>query len=146
MERGVSARELNISYFRETGIKMTKQVSDIREKVQKQLHEQESDLRHNWKSSREEFLASLNKWEAKSQEWIKEFALAFSNRGVWLFDRDGELRSSNNSHTNDGHEIRQPEEIGEEGTSSVNTLSRIKTTVINALSRLASPAPEGDQE
>lgn len=139
------AKELNISYLKETGIKMTKQVSDIREKVQKQLHEQESDLRHNWKSSQEELLAALNKWEGKSQEWIKEFALAFSNRGVWLFDRDGELRSNNNSQANHGHELQQLDDDGEDGTSSVNTLSRIKTTVINALSRLASPAPEDNR-
>ena len=120
----------------------------MRERVQKQLHEQESDLRHNWKSSREELLAALNKWEAKSQEWIKEFALAFSSRGVWLFDRDGELKSSDGCHTTNMNGMQQLEEFGEESADSIGALSRIKTTVIKALSRLASPAPEEveDQE
>lgn len=118
----------------------------MRERVQKQLHEQESDLRNNWKSSREELLAALNKWEAKSQEWIKEFALAFSSRGVWIFDRDGQLKSSTGSSPDNMNELQQLEEFGEESVDSANAFSRIKTTVIKALSRLASPAPEEEQE
>lgn len=144
LERGVPAQELNISFFKEKGIRMTKQVSDIRARVQKQLHQQESDLRHNWKSSQEELLAALNKWEGKSQEWIKEFALAFSSRGVWLFDRDGELRSSDNSDAIDTDE-RQQVEVEEDSPSPLGTIAKLKVTLRNAWSRLTSSTSESNQ-
>lgn len=77
LERGVPAKELNISFLKESEVKMKKQVSEIADILTKKLKDSEHSIKNNWQTTRNDFSDSLQFWEEKSQEFIKDFAALF---------------------------------------------------------------------
>lgn len=153
LERGIPARDLNLSFLHRQRLSLTSAATRLRHR----LLENEQDVRKNWQSTRDEIVATLASWEAKSQEWIREFALLFSSRGARIFGRDGELRLDadggvvqegdsdektgvRHHHSSVVDEEQSSEDEAQGETSSLS--GRIKQTVMNAIGRLtASPPP-----
>ncbi|KAF9174413.1 hypothetical protein BGX21_009912 [Mortierella sp. AD011] len=61
LERGVSAKELGIGFFKEHEVKLKKSAKDIQDSI-----------RQNWHGTRDDLLQVLAAWEDKSHEFVKE--------------------------------------------------------------------------
>jgi choline-phosphate cytidylyltransferase len=77
LERGVSAKELNVSFLKESELTMRKSVDDLAKHIKKTITEGETSIKTNWETTRSEFLTALNLWESKSNDWMKNFSLLF---------------------------------------------------------------------
>lgn len=84
LARGVSAKELNLSFLKESEIKVTDSVKQLQGKIKQGLKTQEEDIKNNWISTKDEVLEALMAWEAKSHDLVLDF--------VKLFGADGAVR------------------------------------------------------
>lgn len=85
LERGVSAKDLNISIFKLGEYQMQKSVRELGGKLQSRLEAEEQNIRRNWKSTKDEVNDALIAWESRSHEFIKGFAGLFQNQGQNFF-------------------------------------------------------------
>jgi choline-phosphate cytidylyltransferase len=80
LERGVSAKELNISIFRLGEYRMQKSVRELGGKLQSCLEVEEQNIRRNWESTKDEVNEALCAWESRSHEFVKGFVELFQNQ------------------------------------------------------------------
>lgn len=80
LERGVSAKELNISIFRLGEYRMQKSVRELGGKLQSRLEVEEQNIRRNWESTKDEVNEALCAWESRSHEFVKGFVDLFQNQ------------------------------------------------------------------
>lgn len=82
LERGVSAKELNISFLKEKEIQTKKAVEDLKSQLIRKIQESEDSIKQNWSDTKNELPEKLREvvefWEDKSSEMIKGFAGLFS--------------------------------------------------------------------
>lgn len=79
LARGVSAKELNLSFLKEQEMNVKQSVSSIKEKIQEKFKESEGSIKNNWVSTGNDLISQLKNWEEKSQEFIKGFSELFDN-------------------------------------------------------------------
>lgn len=84
LSRGVSPKDLNLSFLKEKEIQVTDSVKELQGKIKRRLKSDETDIKNNWETTKEEIVQTLLAWESKSHDFIHEF--------VELFGADGAMR------------------------------------------------------
>lgn len=84
LSRGVSPKDLNLSFLKEKEIQVTDSVKELQGKIKRRLKSDETDIKNNWETTKEEVFQTLLAWEAKSHDFIHDF--------VGLFGADGAMR------------------------------------------------------
>ena len=80
LERGVSAKELNISLFKLGEFRVQKSVRELGGKLQNRLEVEEQNIRRNWESTKDELNEALAAWESRSHEFVKGFVGLFQDK------------------------------------------------------------------
>lgn len=80
LERGISAKELNVSFLRVSEMRMQRSMRDFGGRLQSRLEEEEQNVRRNWESTKDEIGEALAAWEARSHDFVKGFVDLFQNR------------------------------------------------------------------
>jgi len=80
LERGVSPKELNLSFLKLSEIQVKHSVRRLSGQLQGRLEEEEQNIRRNWESTKDELQGALAAWEAKSHDFIKGFVNLFQDR------------------------------------------------------------------
>lgn len=78
MERGVTPKELNISFLKERQIRIKKYVDTWKGRLGESLKASEGAIKQNWEGSKGEFLIALGDWEKKSHELVRDFSRRYN--------------------------------------------------------------------
>ncbi|KAF9356374.1 hypothetical protein BGX26_005364 [Mortierella sp. AD094] len=109
LERGVTAKELGIGFFKEQEVKFKKSAQDIRASIRQNWHGTKDELKNEITVLRNDLRQTMNMWEDKSQEIIKDFSKLFGadsvvnkifrrrRRGVDNLITDGSLSGTSNT-------------------------------------------------
>lgn len=89
LERGVSAKELNVSLLKVRELQVKDSVRRFSGQLQERIVEEENNIRRNWESTKDELQEALAAWESKSQELVKGFVNLFQNRQLSLLKQFG---------------------------------------------------------
>jgi hypothetical protein len=92
LDRGVSAKDLNISYFKEKEMQVKKKVDNLTGIIRSKIREGEDYIKQNWTETRNELIQSM-----EQQELLRGFVSLFGNDGpvVRVFDGGGNDESKN---------------------------------------------------
>ncbi|KAF9282359.1 hypothetical protein BGZ68_006053 [Mortierella alpina] len=82
LERGVTAKELGIGFFKEQEVKLKKSAQDIRASIRQNWHGTKDELKNEITVLRNDLKQTLNMWEDKSQEFIRDFSRLFGADSV----------------------------------------------------------------
>ncbi|KAF9914203.1 hypothetical protein BX616_008760 [Lobosporangium transversale] len=82
LERGVTAKELGIGFFKEQEVKLKKSAQDIRASIRQNWHGTKDELKNEISVLRNDLRQTMNVWEDKSQEFIKDFSRLFGADSV----------------------------------------------------------------
>ncbi|RHZ49969.1 hypothetical protein Glove_508g66 [Diversispora epigaea] len=82
LERGVSAKELNIGFLKEKEIHMKKSISDIRTSIHQNWHGTRVELSNNFSELKHDLAQTFTEWEERSQEFVRGFAGKFGAESV----------------------------------------------------------------
>ncbi|KAG0327379.1 hypothetical protein BGZ99_007709 [Dissophora globulifera] len=82
LERGVTAKELGIGFFKEQEVKLKKSAQDIRASIRQNWHGTKDELKNEITVLRNDLRQTMNMWEDKSQEFVKDFSKLFGAEGV----------------------------------------------------------------
>ncbi|KAJ3057297.1 Choline-phosphate cytidylyltransferase A [Rhizophlyctis rosea] len=86
LERGVSAKELNISYLQEKQFQVRKNVAAVRKSISDKIREGETQIRRNWTDTKNDlppfWRDTITYWEDASQDLVKGFTGLFGREGV----------------------------------------------------------------
>lgn len=80
LERGVSAKELNISFFKLGEYRVQKSFREFGGKFQSRLEAEEENIRRNWESTKDELNEALSAWESRSHDIVRDFVDLFQNK------------------------------------------------------------------
>ena len=75
LERGVSAKDLNLSYFKFTELQVKNNMAKIANKITQTLQEKEKNLPETWKET-------FQYWEDKSQDFVRGFGNMFRRKSL----------------------------------------------------------------
>ena len=89
VERGVSPKDLNLSFFKESEIRM----ESLTKKISASIKETEQSIKSNWQASGDEFKKTLKSLDHKRSLLIKDFAN--------LFEPVGNIFKSNGNSDNE---------------------------------------------
>lgn len=81
LSRGVSPKDLNLSFLKESEIKVSDSVNQIRGKLKERLKADEEDVKKNWENTKDELFETLLNWESKSHDFVKDFVELFGLEG-----------------------------------------------------------------
>ncbi|KAI1319524.1 hypothetical protein EDD11_003794 [Mortierella claussenii] len=127
LERGVTAKELGIGFFKEQEVKLKKSAQDIRASIRQNWHGTKDELKNEITVLRNDLRQTMNMWEDKSQEIIKDFSRRFGadsvvNKIFRRRRRDGTnliLDGSASSPSNDSSRMASPDASDyEDGSTS----------------------------
>ncbi|KAK3828833.1 MAG: hypothetical protein J3Q66DRAFT_275444 [Benniella sp.] len=131
LERGVTAKELGIGFFKEQEVKLKKSAQDIRASIRQNWHGTKDELKNEISVLRNDLLQTLNMWEDKSQEFIKDFSRLFGadsmvNKIFRRRRRGNDLITdgSTSSPSNESSRVASPEGSDAEDGSTSPTRSR----------------------
>ncbi|KAI9486708.1 MAG: hypothetical protein EXX96DRAFT_604801 [Benjaminiella poitrasii] len=97
LERGVTAKELNISFLKERKIKTKKSIQDLRKTIKTAIHD------------------TMLLWEDKRHDFIRGFSGVFGAEDVvdkfWKYRRNNKLMSESNSQASSS---KEPSELDED--------------------------------
>ncbi|CAG8741739.1 6374_t:CDS:2, partial [Cetraspora pellucida] len=82
LERGVSPRELNISFLKEQEIHMKKSISEIRTTIHQNWHGTKVELSNDLSELKNDLAQTFAVWESRSQEFVRGFAARFGAESV----------------------------------------------------------------
>ncbi|CAG8645127.1 6432_t:CDS:10 [Cetraspora pellucida] len=82
LERGVSPRELNISFLKEQEIHMKKSISEIRTTIHQNWHGTKVELSNDLSELKNDLAQTFAVWEYRSQEFVRGFAARFGAESV----------------------------------------------------------------
>lgn len=114
LKRGVSPKDLNLSFLKESEIKVSDSVKEFRGKIKERFKTEEEDIKHNWESTKDELLETLLSWESKSHDFVKEFVDLF---GYAIFRKSSPSKRSLPTASSDNTET-DPNELSDEGSMS----------------------------
>ncbi|KAF9200671.1 hypothetical protein BGZ49_009093, partial [Haplosporangium sp. Z 27] len=72
LERGVTAKELGIGFFKEHEVKLKKSAQDIQASIRENWHGTRDELKNEINVLRNDLLQVLTVWEDKSHEFVKD--------------------------------------------------------------------------
>ncbi|KAG0250195.1 hypothetical protein BG011_008580 [Mortierella polycephala] len=82
LERGVTAKELGIGFFKEQEVKLKKSAQDIRASIRQNWHGTKDELKNEISVLRNDLRQTMNIWEDKSQEFVRDFSRLFGADSV----------------------------------------------------------------
>lgn len=100
LERGVSPKELNVSFLKLSEIQVKQSVRRFSGQLQRSLEKEEENIRRNWESTKDELQVAISAWEARSHEFIKDFVNLFQNRQKYLKQKLGLAKEIPDAITN----------------------------------------------
>jgi choline-phosphate cytidylyltransferase len=75
LDRGISAKELNISFLKENELKMKSNIGKLTSNFRSSIKESEEYILNNWKGTRDEVSESLDVWEETVKGFLSIFGL-----------------------------------------------------------------------
>ncbi|KAF9924849.1 hypothetical protein FBU30_005252 [Linnemannia zychae] len=82
LERGIDRKDLGIGFFKEQEVKLKKSAQDIRASIRQNWHGTKDELKTEIAVLRNELKQTMNMWEDKSQEFIRDFSRLFGADSV----------------------------------------------------------------
>ncbi|KAG0327704.1 hypothetical protein BG000_000837 [Podila horticola] len=82
LERGVTAKELGIGFFKEQEVKLKKSAQDIRASIRQNWHGTKDELKNEISVLRNDLRQTMSIWEDKSQEFVRDFSKLFGADSV----------------------------------------------------------------
>ncbi|KAJ3157184.1 hypothetical protein HDU89_002596 [Geranomyces variabilis] len=86
LERGVSPKELNISFFKEKEIRMKSRITNVKQSLQSRIQQGESSIRQNWVDTKNDLppyvKTTLDYWDEISTDLVKGFTGLFGQEGI----------------------------------------------------------------
>ncbi|KAF9406762.1 hypothetical protein BGZ94_002971 [Podila epigama] len=82
LERGVTAKELGIGFFKEQEVKLKKSAQDIRASIRQNWHGTKDELKNEISVLRNDLRQTMSMWEDKSQEFVRDFSKLFGADSV----------------------------------------------------------------
>lgn len=77
LSRGVSPKDLNISYLKEKELTVKNSVKEFTDKIHQKFKEGEGVIKNNWSASKEDLILAVKNWEEKSHQFAVSFASLF---------------------------------------------------------------------
>ncbi|KAI8872551.1 hypothetical protein GQ42DRAFT_161242 [Ramicandelaber brevisporus] len=77
LERGVSAKELNISFFKEQELRAKKRVSEVKDQLQKNWHGTKDEILGEFEDLKYELKSTFSLWSERRNELIRDFTGLF---------------------------------------------------------------------
>ncbi|KAJ2010094.1 choline-phosphate cytidylyltransferase, partial [Coemansia sp. RSA 2530] len=87
LERGMSPKELNISFLKEQELNIQKHMSDIREQIKKNIRGTREDLIGELEDLKAELRHTKLFWEDRRQDFVRGFSNMFGNQVNKFFGR-----------------------------------------------------------
>ncbi|KAK9765373.1 choline-phosphate cytidylyltransferase [Basidiobolus ranarum] len=82
LERGISAKDLGISFFKEQELNVKKQVSGIRDTIRQNWHGTRDEIKYELDEFKNEVRQTFQLWEDRSQEFVRGFTNMFGTESV----------------------------------------------------------------
>ncbi|KAJ3022737.1 hypothetical protein HKX48_005364 [Thoreauomyces humboldtii] len=86
LERGVSPKELNLSFFKEKEIRMKSRIANVKQSLQTKIQQGEENIRQNWTDTKTDLppyvKTTLGYWEEVSNDLVKGFTGLFGHDGL----------------------------------------------------------------
>ncbi|ORX96931.1 hypothetical protein K493DRAFT_300665 [Basidiobolus meristosporus CBS 931.73] len=82
LERGISAKDLGIGFFKEQEINMKKQVTGIRDTIRQNWHGTRDEIKYEIEEFKNEVRQTLQFWEGRSQDLVRGFTSLFGTESV----------------------------------------------------------------
>ncbi|KAI8912287.1 phosphate cytidylyltransferase 1, choline, beta, isoform CRA_c [Powellomyces hirtus] len=86
LERGVSPKDLNISFFKEREIRLKSRIANVKQQLQTRIQKGESDIRQNWVDTKNDLppavKSTLDYWDEISTDLVKGFTNLFGQEGI----------------------------------------------------------------
>ncbi|CAG8532052.1 9767_t:CDS:10 [Ambispora gerdemannii] len=82
LERGVTAKELNLGFLKEQEVNLKKSISDIKTSIHQNWHGTKTELRNDFSELKNDLRQTFAVWEEKSQEYVREFSRKFGAESV----------------------------------------------------------------
>ncbi|ORX96670.1 hypothetical protein K493DRAFT_281757 [Basidiobolus meristosporus CBS 931.73] len=82
LERGISAKDLGLSFFKEQELNVKKQVSGIRDTIRQNWYGTRDEIKYELDEFKNEVRQTLQFWEGRSQEFVKGFTNLFGTESV----------------------------------------------------------------
>ncbi|KAF9133011.1 hypothetical protein BGW39_010801 [Mortierella sp. 14UC] len=82
LERGIDRKDLGIGFFKEQEVKLKKSAQDIRASIRQNWHGTKDELKTEIAVLRNELKQTMNMWEDRSQEFIRDFSRLFGADSV----------------------------------------------------------------
>ncbi|KAJ2800922.1 choline-phosphate cytidylyltransferase [Coemansia guatemalensis] len=87
LERGMSPKDLNISFLKEQELNLQKHVSDIREQIKKNIRGTREDLVGELEDLKAELRHTKLFWEDRRQDFVRGFSSMFGSQVEKIFGR-----------------------------------------------------------
>ncbi|KAJ2803697.1 choline-phosphate cytidylyltransferase [Coemansia helicoidea] len=87
LERGMSPKELNISFLKEQELNLQKHVSEIREQIKKNIRGTREDLVGELEDLKAELRNTKMFWEDRGQDFVRGFSSMFGTQVTKIFGR-----------------------------------------------------------
>ncbi|KAJ2162691.1 choline-phosphate cytidylyltransferase [Coemansia sp. RSA 552] len=100
LERGMSPKELNISFLKEQELNLQKHVSGIREQIKKNIQGTREDLVGELEDLKAELQHTKLFWEDRRQDFVRGFSSMFGTQVIKIFGR--KRRDSDSAHPENG--------------------------------------------
>ncbi|KAL1924100.1 uncharacterized protein VTP21DRAFT_7135 [Calcarisporiella thermophila] len=109
LERGMSPKELNVSFLKEQEIKARKSLLDIRKNIQQNWTDTHSELGQELSHLKNDMRELITLWEERSQEFVRGFAGLFGADVMnKLFRRRQRQLLEGNNGSESGSDIERP--------------------------------------
>ncbi|CAG8601371.1 12798_t:CDS:10 [Ambispora leptoticha] len=82
LERGVTAKELNLGFLKEQEVNLKKSISEIKSSIHQNWHGTKTELRNDFSELKNDLRQTFAVWEEKSQEYVREFSRRFGAESV----------------------------------------------------------------
>ncbi len=105
LERGVSPKDLNVSFLKLSEIQVKNSVRVFSGQLQNRLEEEEQNIRRNWESTKDELKDALSAWESKSHEFVKGFVNLFQDQQRSLIKKFGFERQQQTNNPSEGAQL-----------------------------------------
>ncbi|KAM0673121.1 choline-phosphate cytidylyltransferase [Gurleya vavrai] len=117
LERGVSAKELNVSMFDENLFKVRKKVKEVKKKAKDEIDD-----------AREEIMIALRFWERMGKDFVNKFEESFNNNenGFWRKLKNAFGKKKNMNNSSDEKIGSSPETVKNRVESSDELAKKIK--------------------
>lgn len=109
LERGMSPKELNISFLKEQELNIQKHVSGIREQIKKNIQGTREDLIGELEDLKAELRHTKLFWEDRRQDFVRGFSSMFGNQVNKFFGRKRRSPEAITSQSSsEGSDVVQP--------------------------------------